>query len=359
MRFFFHFLLILSLLTLWLLPDVHEGNIYSPLIFAKSNSARFKILVSVVAYWTTGRPFENLFHLLEEYEQYFSLGYEVHVCVDTNSEELAYILSTRKPTQSSREVRVWSLQELGGDPEYLPQKHRQYWEEKGDNFDFFIFTEDDILFTKEAFDVYVARRQMLQEKGWTFGWVIVETWGVDNLTLVAIDQLESRAIKAVFKTPDGQLWSEPLSPYTAQYVLDRDELRNMIEDTSNVWTTGFPAIDKRANIAMGYNYKFSGNQMSNPFGAKGWQSRALVPISGDCKVEQPGGIVRHMPSKYAKSTKLITNNDCIYGGPERKKWGPGSNLDCTYGQIPLSRVFLCHEVEPKILPVWPEGAKLN
>jgi len=167
----------------------------------------------------------------------------------------------------------------------------------------------------------------------------------------------------IFETPDGHLWSEPWSPYTAHYVLDRDELRNMIEDSSNVWTTGFPAIDKRANIAMGYNYKFSGNQMSNPFGAKGWQSRALVPISRDCKVELPGGIVRHMPSKYAKSTKLITNNDCIEGGPQRwgpgSKWNSGNNLDCKWGQIPLNRVFLCSsdDVHPINLPLWPEGAK--
>lgn len=317
-----------------------------------------KIIVSVAAYWTPGRPLEYLFRLLDEYEQAFSVLYNVHVCVDTNSKELSSILSNRRPTQSTREVHVWTLEDLEGNPENLPRVHRQYWEERKKNFDFFIFTEDDILFSLEAFNMYITHRQALQDKGWSFGWVFVEKWGVDNTTLVAIGNLESRAIKTVFETPDGHLWSEPLSPYTAHYVLDRDELQMMIDDET-VWSLGFPDIDARANIAMGYNYKYSGNTSSNPFGARGWQSRALVPISRDCKVEQPGGIVRHLPSKYAKSTKIITNNDCIYGGPERNKWGSGSNLECTYGRIPLSRVFLCHEVEPEVLPVWPEGAKLN
>ena len=351
-------LFVFTFMSLWLLPDVNVKNGYYPLIFTNPSSFQFKVLVSVAAYWVPGRPLEYLFRLLEEYDRSFSEKYNVHVCIDTNTKELANILSTRTPSHSTREVRVWTLQELGGDPENLPRMHRKYWEEKKDNFDFFIFTEDDILFTREAFDVYVERRRALQEKGWTFGWVIVEMWGVDNKTLIAIDILESRAIKTVFKTPDGHLWSEPWSPYSAHYVLDFDELRMMIEDKS-VWLSGFPAIDARANIAMGYNFKYSGNLSSNPFGARGWQSRALVPISSDCKVEQPGGIVRHLPSKYAKATSLITNNDCINGGPERNKWGSGSNHVCRYGRIPLSRVFLCHKVEPKVLPEWPEDAKMN
>lgn len=341
----------------------------SGLVYIKPKSSQIKILVSVASYWTPGRPLEHLFRLLDEYDKSFSAGYNVHVCIDTNSVELSDILSTRRPGQSTREVKVWSIEELGNNPEYLPRMHRPYWEELMNEFDFFVFTEDDILFSREAFDIYVDRRHLLQSKGWSFGWVRVEPWGVNNKTMVAIDILESRADMIVFETPGGHLWSEPWSPYSAHYVLDQDELRGMINDSSNVWSTGFPAIDNRENIALGYNYKFSGSQESNPFGARGWQSRALVPISSDCTVEHPGGIVRHLPSKYAKSTSLVTNNDCIEGGPRRwglgSKWGPdsffgsGINLDCRYGRIPLTRVFLCDKIKPIPLPLWPEGAKLS
>jgi hypothetical protein len=358
------------LITPWLLTEVYVSRIYyhSP-IFTNPSSSHFKIIVSVAAYWTPGRPLEYLFRLLDEYERAFAVVYDVHVCVDTNSKELFSILSNRRPTQSTREVRVWSLEELEGNPENLPRMHRQYWEERKNEFDFFIFTEDDILFSLEAFNMYITHRLALQDKGWTYGFLRVETWGIDNKTLVALDTTESRADMTVFETPDGQLWAEPWSPYTAHYVLDQYELRIMIDDISNVWSLGFPSIDNREKIALGYNYKFSGSQFSNPFGARGWQSRALVPISSDCKVKQPQGFVRHLPSKYAKSTSLITNNDCIEGGPRRwglgSKWGPdslfgsGSNVDCRFGRIPLSRVFLCDKIKPIPLPIWPEGAKLN
>jgi len=311
------------------------------------------ILVSVAAFWSPGWPLVHLFRLLDEFDQSFSANYKVHVCVDTNSDDLAEILASRKPVISTLEVRVWTLDDLGRNPEKLPQMHRRYWEKRKNEFDFFIYTEDDILFTKEAFEVYVSQRHMLQEKGWTFGWVRVETWGIDNETLVAIDNVESRADMTVFSTPDGKLWAEPWSPYTAHYVLDHEELRKMIDDPSDIWSLGFYPWDTRAKISLGYSYKFSGELRSYPYGARGWQSRALVPISRDCKVEQPGGIVYHMTSKYAKNTILAKDKDCIQGIREQ------TTIDCKLGIMPLSRIFLCGRFQSIPLPMWPEGAKIN
>jgi hypothetical protein len=109
--------------------------------------------------------------------------------------------------------------------------------------------------------VYVERRKSLQEKGWGFGWVRVETWGVDN----------------------------------------------------NVHLFQFHEIVK---------------------------SKILEEF------------VHHMPSKYAKSTILAKDNDCIQGIG-------GSTIECKLGVMPLSLVFLCKNVKPIPLPMWPEGAKLN
>jgi len=347
-------------LTLWTFPSDREAS----LRFNERtpNFTGFKILVSIISTWP-GRPLEIIYRCLDVFEKDFAIaGHEVHVCFDTNSEELDKILSTRPPTHSTREVRVWSLEALGGDPLYLPHVHRKHWEEHETEYDFFIFIEDDILFSLESFNVYVERRNSLQEKGWVFGWVRVETWGVDNNTLVAIDNLESRVNFTVFETPDGNLWAQPFMPYTAQYVLDREELRRVIEDLSGIWITGYPAFDKRSInynlytgtevISVGFQYKYSGNQLSSPYGGRGWQACSLVPISRDCRVEQPGGIVLHMPSKYAKNTILAKDNDCIQDKS-------GSTIECKLGIMPLSRVFLCGEVKPIPLPLWPEGAKIN
>ena len=362
--FFVYFgLLLISLLWILSFPESKQQSILKFTEQSTPHKAGYKILVSVISTWP-GRPLEMIYRCLDVFEKVFpSVGHKVHLCFDTNSEELAGILSSRPPTQSTREIRVWSLEALGGDPLYLPHVHRKYWEEHEIEYDFFIFIEDDILFSLESFNMYVERRQALQEKGWVFGWVRVETWGVDNKTLVAIDNLETRANVTLFETPDGNLWAQPWMPYTAQYLLDRNELRRVIEDTSNVWITGYPAFDKRVInnnlytgtevISVGFQYKYSGNQLSSPYGGRGWQSCSLVPITRNCQVEQPGGIVTHMPSKYAKSTKLAKDNDCVQG------LGHLSTIECKLGIMPLSQIFLCGDVQPIPLPQWPEGAKFN
>ena len=318
------------------------------------------ILVSISTHWSPGRSLEYLFRLLEEYESvYPSAGYNIHVCIDVNSAEVANILSSHPHTQSTRVVRVWSLEDLGGDPYNLPQFHRKYWEEHETEFDFFIFSEEDILFSLEAFNTYVERRQALQEKGWVFGWVRVETWGGDNKTLVVIDDRISRMNPTIFETPDGNLWAQSSISYTAHYILDREELRRSIEDESRIWNVGFSGFDfKGSNIlhtgpeflTVGFQYKYSGNEKSVINGAKGWQSRALVPISRTCEVEI-GGIVYHLPSKYGKNSILAKDNECLEVS--------SSHAVCGLGKIPLFRVFICDEVKPISLPMWPEKAKIG
>jgi len=161
-------------LTLRTFPSDNEDSLRFNEQHAQASG--FKILVSIISTWL-GRPLKMIYRCLDVFEKDFAIaGHEVHVCFDTNSEELAKNLSSHPPTHSTREVRVWSLEALGGDPLYLPHVHRKYWEEHETEFDFFIFIEDDILFSLESFNVYEERRKSLQEKGWVFGWVRVSCY---------------------------------------------------------------------------------------------------------------------------------------------------------------------------------------
>ena len=311
-----------------------------------------RVLVSIAIWWWPSKSPDHIFRILEEYDaSFFSSGYDVQVRLDTNDPSLITTLSIRQPSHIILEIRSWTMEELGGDPEYLIHIHRHFWEEHARDFDFFIFNEDDVLFQIDSFNFYVNERIYLQDRGWTFGWVIVETWGIDNKTLVAIDQVYTPSTITVFETLDGKLWAEPWSPYSAFYILDRDELQRMIEDPSYVWSQGFPPWDTRTKISAGYSFKFSGNGLSIPYGARGWQSRALIPISRSCEVDHLHGIVHHLPSKYAKNTVLAKSNECIEG--------LSSTDSCGFGTIPLSRTFICERLEPIPLTFWPVGANLG
>ena len=154
------FLLMFTIFFTFSPPDIRIGAYY----VSRPASSNVRILISVAAHTSPDRSisFDYLALLLHEYEvNYAAGGYKIHVRVDTNSAKLAEILATRGPIQSTREIKVWTVDELGGDPLYLPHVHRNYWEEHETEFDFFIFIVDDI-FSLESFSMYLERRKVLQ-----------------------------------------------------------------------------------------------------------------------------------------------------------------------------------------------------
>ena len=223
------------------------------------------------------------------------------VIVDTNSEQLAEHLRAKwgPPFVSSN---VWGAVELG-DPLHLPYVHRHHMQQVVDDYEYFMFTEDDVMVPVASFQFYASRQQELWAKGWMFNWVRAELWGGDNVTAISIDNIEPVFNPRVYKGPSGQLYAEPWSPYCAFYVLDREQLRVMMDDPSDVWSNGFPPFLPREKMSVGYFYKYTGGSQQ-PYGAKGWRARALVPLDPMSGAVAAGAIAWHLPRKYAQSTQL-------------------------------------------------------
>lgn len=263
-------------------------------------SSRPRLLVCIASHYTAGRTTTHLERVIAEYVGVYSAQFDVRVHVDTNSDALAPLLARAHPSMRI-DVRVWTLNELG-DALHLPYVHRHLMQTVVDDFEYFIFSEDDVLVPLAAFQLYVAHRGALQARGWTYGWVRAELWAVDNATAIAIDNVDPIVDAHVYDAGTGVLFAEPWSPYAAFYALDRGELRAMIVDPSGVWTGGFPPFLPREKMSIGWAFKFTGGARE-PYGAKGWRARALVPITADGRVH-PDAIVWHLPRKYAVSKTL-------------------------------------------------------
>jgi hypothetical protein len=237
--------------------------------------------------------------VLDNFSVEYKVSFNVRIHVDTNSAELReHLLARSFPPP---DVRVWTLKELG-DPYNLPFMHREVMQNSRDDADFFLFTEDDIFVPLAAFQLYSARREELQVLGWSYGFIRAEKWSIDNVTAIAIDNIDPIVNAHVYETLSGAIYAEPWSPYAAFYVLDKSELTAMIDDPSDVWFGGFPPFLQRERMSVGYAYKKTGGA-SSPYGATGWRSRALVPLTSEGRVH-PDAIVWHLPSKYAKSETL-------------------------------------------------------
>ncbi len=265
---------------------------------ARSLVPRARLLVCIAAHYGPGRSTVHLDRVLKEYREVFSRHYSVSIVVDTNSAELEAHLARSAPGVSTR---VWSPLELGNSL-HLPYVHRHHMQQVLDDFDYFIFTEDDVLLPLASFQYYAAHQRELWERGWMFGWVRAELWGGDNKTAVSIDNVEPVVDAPVYRAPSGALYAEPWSPYTAFYVLDREQAKAMRDDPSEVWNNGFPPFLPREKMSVGYLYVHTGGP-SEPYGAKGWRARALTPLHPSGAVVEEA-VAWHLPRKYAFSSAL-------------------------------------------------------
>ena len=258
-----------------------------------------RLLVCMAAHYGAGRTTAHLDRVLGEYLGPFSRHYSVSVSVDTNSEELVAHLALRFPAV---QARLWSALELGN-PLHLPYVHRHHMQQVLEEHDYFVFTEDDVLLPLASFQFYARHQRELWDKGWMFGWVRAELWGGDNRTAISIDNIEPVVDPPLYRAErSGQLYAEPWSPYTAFYVLDREQALSMREDPSQVWNNGFPPFLPREKMSVGYLYAFTGGA-TEPYGAKGWRARALTPLDASGAVLEEA-IAWHLPRKYATSTQL-------------------------------------------------------
>lgn len=272
---------------------------------ATASSGRPRILVCIASHHDAQRSTAHLERLLESLATDFAPLFRVTVWVDTNSEALGPLLAALpfSPRLALR-TRVWSLAELGN-PLHLPFVHRHAMGGALGDFDFFWFTEDDVLLPLAAFQLYVARREELWERGWLFGWVRAERWGGDNVTAISVDNIVPLMDPVLYATPAGHVYAEPWSPYTAFYILDARQLAAMMGDTqSKVWFDGFPPFLPRERMSVGWNFAFTRGK-GEPYGAKGWRARVMVPVTMPQGKLDPRAVAWHLPQKYARANKLF------------------------------------------------------
>ena len=329
------FFLVLCVLVFYFLPSPDSSLFQRPFSVAAIKVTSIlsrglpRLLICIAAHRVTGKTSAGFLNtVLDNFSINYRPSFDVRIHVDTNSAELRDELRTRP---SPPEVRVWSIAELGGNPYNLPYVHREIMKNamSAGEVDFVLFAEDDMLVPIAAFNLYVARRLELQTMGWSYGFVRAEKWAVDNTTAISVDNIDPIIDAVVHETVTGGRYAEPWTPYAAFYVLDAAELAAMILDPSDVWFGGFPPFLHRERISVGYAFKKTGGKGA-PYGATGWRSRALIPLTIEGRVH-PDVIVWHLPSKYAKSATLGFGNAGAVKVADIFKWSswPKSTIPLT------------------------------
>jgi hypothetical protein len=273
-----------------------------------------RLLVCVAAGPFRQPRFSQLEAALTEYLSYNTSRFKVTVMVDTVSIQVASALQSQfssVPAGMHFEVKLWKASELeelfpasagwGGEPaEYLiSHAHRLYMHKLRAEFDYFVYSEDDMLVPESAIALFVDRNSDLWELGWLLGFLRIEE---DS----AGQQSNPDMISSQFRNPDnsgtglrgvfeayGQFYGAVENPYGAVWALSRNQMDNFVNDPTGVYSTGAMAFDIRARMSWGYL------MAHHPDG--NWFPRALLPLTREMNVDTRA-CVFHLPNNYCSKS---------------------------------------------------------
>ncbi len=170
------------------------------------------------------------------------------------------------------------------DPYYLSWKCRDLLKEQKDEYDVFMYIEDDILVTNNAIEYWLKYNEILIALNYNLGFVRIET---DNKNTEFITDLPGTQLQKVIELNNENFIINDINPYCAFWIYNKKEFNNFINS-------------EYYNIA---NIDGYGIREMSAIGLHGvrtnWYKNTLIPLknenlTNDCKIY-------HMPNNYINS----------------------------------------------------------
>ena len=173
---------------------------------------------------------------------------------------------------------------------YLSWKYRKEMKKQKNSYDFFIYTEDDILFTKKNFEYWKKYKDQCMSDKFNLGFVRVEDNKRKGFYLVDIFH---SLYKYIF-IKNNKYFINDVNPYCAFWIYDKIEFQKFVN--TKIWKfnwkknyQGFGDIREMAAIGM------HGINMPN-------YKNTIIPVNKYNKIDS-GSIICHLENKYS-----ITNH---------------------------------------------------
>lgn len=270
-----------------------------------------RLLVCLASGHFRASRFELTARVVSEYLAFDPSRYAVTVSVDTIDATVVAALKQRFPgAGSALQLTLWDAEQLagafpasagwGGEPlEFLvSHAHRLYMHQRTTQFDLFVYTEDDMLLRQGGVDMFLEHQQALWAKGWLPGFIREEAAfgsGEPTCSDINLELLKGPELPRVFITeglPNATALARYASfangPYSAVWMLTREQLEVFVSDPSKVYAAGYSEFDTRARMSWGFMYARTRDNRLLP--------RVLVPLVGAST--DPRTHVLHLPSNY-------------------------------------------------------------
>lgn len=237
-----------------------------------------KTLVHIAFHFIPSR----LKYLREVVNQFRALPLQsLEVVVDTNTVRAVPYVAALTGVDS---VRVWERLE---DPLKLTWMHRKAMAERVEEFDLFVYGEDDILIPEAAMRLWLRDAERLAPLGFMPGLVRVEHNRSGKLVLS--DYLHPATEPKIVQVEGMKYLANPF-PYQACWLCNKEQMRRFVQSPSYPAGAEGRGLYPRERMAVGAIYDDV---------PEGYPSRALVPLTDDMRIA-PESLVFHMPSNYGR-----------------------------------------------------------
>lgn len=229
----------------------------------------------------TGKLKHNkIFYLQKVIKSYQKINVQKKIFIHTNNTQIL------KKKISGQDINFIHHDLSNQNPRTLPWKCRKLIEKQKKNFDFFIYTEDDILFTKENFSYWLKYKDECLKKKFNLGFLRFE---YDSKRKKFLTDL----IKPLFKylkINKKKYIVNDQNPNCSFWIMDKKELKEFVK--SKYWHFNWP------------NKNYKAYYDTEIMSAIGWHGlnmnryiATIIPVK-DNNIHD-GAYVNHIPNNYA------------------------------------------------------------
>jgi hypothetical protein len=209
---------------------------------------------------------------------------EIVIVVDTNSPHTAEYIRRANHATPDDIVVAHNL----AHPFLLTWAHRAPMRSAVTEFDYFMYTEDDILITPASIRLWHQNLPSLTKHGYLPGFLRVELNRSGELVCTDFARKASRAEIIEF---DGNRYLHASFPYQAFWLYDRTTMEAFV--ASDTFENGHPPVtqhDVRAGAAFGYTFRQTGET---------YTSKHLLPLTVSGQVD-PRCFAFHLPCNFGR-----------------------------------------------------------
>jgi hypothetical protein len=200
------------------------------------------------------------------------------------------IESLTKPTNGG--IFLIAHDMTGKEPWSFAEHTRHLMKVQKDAYDFFIYTEDDILIPPRAFQYWLDNKDALLKENFNLGFILTEFDSVGEEFAVNLHNKDC-ICEQLFKvcTIDGKPYViNDLNTYTAFWMYDKKEFNRFVE--SKWWDPkSIKGYDLLANVAIGLHF------IRDP--EFKWYKDTVIPLNSQLKLVDECKTY-HLPNKYVK-----------------------------------------------------------